>query len=57
MSAAPDPYNSGYGMAPNPYGGAGYGHPGMMGGPQMHGSGYGGMGGMGGSSGNDLYRL
>ncbi|KAK4622259.1 hypothetical protein CLAFUW4_07152 [Fulvia fulva] len=49
-----DPYNQSYGMQPAPYGGAGYGHPVMMGG-QMHqgGGGYGGMGGshMGGSSG------
>lgn len=48
-----DPYGSNYGMPHNPYGGApGYGHPGMMGGPHMHGgSGYGGMGGgMGGGS-------
>ncbi|KAI6858241.1 hypothetical protein KC338_g7793 [Hortaea werneckii] len=43
----PDPYSSGYGMPPNPYGGPSYGHPGMMGGPHMHGSGY----GMGSSSG------
>lgn len=52
MSAAPaDPYGGGYGMAPTPYGGPGYGHPNMMGGPQqMHGGGgYGHMGG--GSSG------
>ena len=32
-------------MQPNPYGGPGYGHPNMMGGPQMHGSGYGNSGG------------
>ena len=44
-----DPYGNAYGMPPNPYGGQSYGHPGMMGGPHMHGSGYGG--GMGGSSG------
>ncbi|KAK3686793.1 Asparagine-rich protein (ARP protein) [Vermiconidia calcicola] len=52
MSAAPaDPYGGGYAMAPTPYGGPGYGHPNMMGGPQqMHGGGgYGHMGG--GSSG------
>ena len=57
--AQPDPYNQGYGMPPNPYGGQpGYGHPGMMGGHgghghgHGHGHGYGGMGGhMGGSGG------
>lgn len=47
MSAQqPDPYGQQYGMAPNPYGGAGgYGQPHMMGGPQMPGGAYGGMGG------------
>lgn len=49
-----DPYTQGYGMAPNPYGGPNYGHPGMMGGGQMHGGGYGGMGGMGGGAGGKL---
>ena len=44
-------------MPPNPYGGGGYGHPGMMGGPQMHGSGYGGMGNMGGSGGKAAFQL
>lgn len=39
-------------MPPNPYGGGpSYGHPGMMGGPHMHGSGGYGGGGMGSSSG------
>ena len=53
MGSQPDPYGSNYGMPPNPYGGQGYGHPGMMGGPpHMHGNqGYGNMGGMSGSSG------
>ena len=54
MGAGPtDPYSSGYGMPPNPYGGQGYGgHQGMMsGGGHMHGGYGGGMGGMGGSSG------
>jgi hypothetical protein len=47
MSQQPAPYDqTGYSM--NPYGG-GYGHPGMMGGPQMQG-GYGAMGNMGGGS-------
>jgi hypothetical protein len=46
---APDPYGGGYGMPPTQFGGHGYGPPNMMGGPQMHGGGYGGMGG--GSSG------
>ena len=43
MGAGPDPNSYGYGMPPNPYGGQGYGHPGMMGGNHMHGGGYGGM--------------
>lgn len=48
MGAGPDPYNQGYGMPPNAYGGGpGYGHPGMMGGGHMHGP-YGGMGHVGG---------
>lgn len=51
MSAGPDPYSSPYGMPPNPYGGAGYGHPGMMGGPHAQGGGYGNMHNMSGSSG------
>ena len=54
MGAGPDPYGGGssYGMQPTQYGGQqGYGHPGMMGAPHMHGNGYGGnMGGMGGGS-------
>jgi hypothetical protein len=32
-------------MPPNPYGAPGYGPPNMMGGPQMHGGGFGAMGG------------
>ena len=43
MGAGPAPEWSGYGgMPPNPYGGSGYGHPGMMQGGHMHGGGYGG---------------
>ena len=51
MGAGPDPYGAQYGMQQNPYGGGYGGHPGMIGAPHMHGSGYGGMGNMGGSSG------
>lgn len=51
----PDPYSQSYNMPPTPYGGANYGHPGMMqghmhGGNQFGGGGMGG-GGMSGSSG------
>ncbi|GIZ48021.1 hypothetical protein CKM354_001109600 [Cercospora kikuchii] len=49
-AGGPDPYSQPYGMQ-TPFGGAQYGHPGMMGGGHMHGGGFGGMGGMGGSSG------
>ncbi|EMF12291.1 uncharacterized protein SEPMUDRAFT_68057 [Sphaerulina musiva SO2202] len=51
-ASGPDPYSQPYGMQAAPYGGAQFGHPGMMGGGHMHGGSFGGgMGGMGGSSG------
>lgn len=52
-ASGPDPYSQPYGMQAAPYGGAQFGHPGMMGGGHMHGGGGygGGMGSMGGSSG------
>lgn len=50
INAQPDPFNAPYGVPPTPYSGHGYGHPGMMGGPHMHGGSYGGMSNMSGGS-------